>query len=387
MTMKNTVIISFLSIVLVFVLTACSGGSSNNSNAVVQQQTRSFKMGFTPWPYAATLAAVNNIYTFIDSSSDMIAHHIDSGVPWNEAVTANNFDNYGQAVKNEINDRVNRTSLMNNKTVYLAVSPFSGARDDIAGYWNTTTNQPRVSPWDTLDIGNNFVISAYANFVNELIKKFNPTHVNYAIEINEYYHNKSSVADRVKLDIFVVNVYSFLKNLYPNIKFMTSFVLTTPGSAKMQESAELFQRIKDYNDVVGISVYPYAFFSHADKGDPAKLPGDWLSQITTIAPGKPYFIAETSFLAESLSIPAFGLNVVADENKQDLYVKKLFAEANRLNMEGVVWFTAYDFDDLWASSLNDDLSLIWRDTGLKDGNQVSRKSLSTWNQWLAYPKQ
>jgi len=370
-------------IAVVLTLMACGGsGSGGGSNG---QPTRSFTMGFTPWPYAATLAAVNDIYSFIDDSADMIAHHMDSGVPWNEALTPNNFDNYGQNVKDEVIDRVSRTSLLSNKMVYLAVSPFSTARDDIAGYWNTAANQPRVSPWDTLDIGNDFVISAYANYVEELIKKFNPTYVNYAIEINEYYHNRSSVADRAKLDYFVVNVYSYLKNLYPDIQFMTSFVLTSPGSSKMQESAELFQRIKDYNDVIGISIYPYAFFSHADKGDPANLPADWLSQITSIAPGKPYFIAETGFIAESLSIPAFGLDVVSDQDKQDLYLDMLFSEADRLNMQGIVWFSAYDFDDLWASDLKDDVSLIWRDTGLKDGNQVARKSLGTWNQWLAYP--
>jgi len=374
-----------LFIAVVLILTGC-GGSGSDTGGSNGQPTRSFKMGFTPWPYAATIDAVNDIYSFIDDSSDMIAHHMDSGVPWNEAITPNNFDNYGQNVKDEVNDRVSRTSLMSNKTVYLAVSPFSSARDDIAAYWNTAANQPRVSPWDTLDIGNDFVISAYANYVEELIKKFNPTHVNYAIEINEYYHNRSSIAERDNLDYFVVNVYSYLKNLYPDIKFMTSFVLTSPGSSKMQETAELFQRIKDYNDVIGISIYPYAFFSHADKGDPANLPADWISQITSIAPSKPYFIAETGFIAEPLSIPAFGLDVVADEDKQDLYLDMLFTEADRLNMEGIVWFTAYDFDDLWASNLNDDLSLIWRDTGLKDGNQIARKSLSTWNQWLSYPR-
>ena len=220
--------------------------------------------------------------------------------------------------------------------MYLAVSPFSLSRDDIAAYWNTAPNQARVSSWDTLDIGNDFVVSAYANYVNELIKKFNPTYVNYAIEINENYHNRSSVDDRAKLDYFVVNVYSFLKNLYPDIKFMTSFVLTTPGLTKMLETAELFQRIKDYIDVVGISIYPYAFFSHADAGDPANLPADWLSQITTIAPDKPYFIAETGFVGEWLSIPSFGLDVVADEDKQDAYLDKLFMEADRLDMEGIV---------------------------------------------------
>ena len=341
-------------------------------------------MGFTPWPYANSAEAVNNIYNFIDDSADMIAHHMDSGVPWNEAVTANNFDNFGQNVQDEINDRVGRTSAMSNKTVYLAVSPFSALRDDIAAYWNTAPNQGRVAPFDTLDIGNDFVILAYANYVDELIKKFNPTYVNYAIEINEYYHNRSSDPDRAALDKFVVYIYGYLKNLYPDIKFMTSFVLTSPGSMKMQESTELFQRIKDYNDVIGISIYPYAFFSHADKGDPDNLPSDWLSQITNIAPGKPYFIAETGFVGESLSIPAFGLDVISDEDKQDLYLKKLFAEANRLNIEGLVWFSAYDFDELWASNFNDDFSLVWRDTGLKDGNQAARKSLHTWNQWLNY---
>lgn len=371
-----------LLILSALVLSACGGSGGSGSS---DPSTRSFKMGFTPWPYAATVDAVNDIYTFIDNSADMIAHHFDSGVPWNGSLTANNFNNYGQNVKDEINGRVSRTSLMNNQTVYLAVSPFSLGRDDIAENWDTAPNQPRLAPWDMRDIGNDNVISAYANYVNELIKKFNPTYVNYAIEINEYYHNRSSVSDRINLDKFVIDVYTYLKSLYPNIKFMTSFTLTTPGSTKMVETAELFQRIKDYNDVIGISLYPYAFFSHANKGDPANLPTDWLSQITTIAPGKPYFIAETGFVAESLSISAFGLNVIADEDKQDLYLDRLFAEANRLDMEGIVWFTAYDFDDLWASSLNDDLSLIWRDTGLKDGSQVPRKALSRWDQWLAYP--
>jgi hypothetical protein len=68
-----------------------------------------------------------------------------------------------------------------------------------------------------------------------------------------------------------------------------------------------------------------------------------------IAPGKPRFVAATWFVAESLSIPAFGLDVVVDEDKQDL-------------------------------------PLIWGDTALKDGHQIPRKSLDAWNQWLAFPR-
>ena len=345
-------------------------------------KTRTFKMGFTPWPYAATLDAVNETYSFIENNSDLIAHHIDSGVPWSESITADNFSNFGQNIKDEINGRVLR--LNNKQTVYLGVSPFSGARDGIALYWNTSANQPLPSPWDTLDIGNDFVVASYANYVHELIKQFDPTHINFGIEINEFYHNVP--ADRDKLDYFVVNVYSFLKNIYPNKTFMVSFVLGSPGSTKMQETADLFIRIKYYVDMIGISVYPYAFFDHADKGDPANLPSNWLSQIKDIAPDELYFIAETGFLGESLSIPAFGLNVIVDEDKQQLYVEKLFEESNKLNAQGIVWFAPYDFDDLWNSSLGDDLSLIWRDTGLKDGNQTPRKALDTWTLWKSYSK-
>ena len=89
--MKNTVVMSLLLIVLAFVLPACGGSNSTGAGG---QQTRSFKMGFTPWPYADTLSAVNDIYAFIDGSADIVAHHIDSGVPWNEA-TPNNFSGYG----------------------------------------------------------------------------------------------------------------------------------------------------------------------------------------------------------------------------------------------------------------------------------------------------
>ena len=156
----------FIFMVLAAFLPACAGSGGSDS-----QPTRSFTMGFTPWPYAATTDAVNDIYSFIDSSADMIAHHMDSGVPWNEALTPDNFDNYGSNVQDEINGRVTRTASMNNKSVYLAVSPFSTSRDDIAAYWNTAPNQSRVSPWDTLDIGNDFVVSAYANYVEELSKK------------------------------------------------------------------------------------------------------------------------------------------------------------------------------------------------------------------------
>lgn len=378
----------FLSIITSCELFNNEVDSSSNSKKPTEpeptEQTRSFYLGFTPWPYAATLDAINNTYAGIASNGDMIAHHLDGGVPWPESLTDNNFDNYPTDLKNEVNGRVSR--LESHQTVYLGVSPFNALRDDIALYWdNSGTNQPLPSPWDTLDLGSSFTRGSFTLYTKEMIEKFSPKYVNFGIEINEFYHNVP--AQRDNLVGFVAYVYQVLKPLYPEIKFMVSFVMKSPGSQTMTESAELFNRIKDYIDMVGISVYPYAFFDHSDKGDPANLPTNWLSQIKDIAPGKPYFVAETGFVGEDLSIPAFGLNVSCDEDKQDLYVQKLFEESNELDIEGIAWFSLYDFDDLWNSSLGDDLSLIWRDTGLYDGNENPRKALSTWQQWNSYERE
>lgn len=337
-------------------------------------------MGFTPWLYAATSTAQDEIFGFIEGNADLMAIHLDGGVPWPEAFTANNFDNYGSGVKSEVAGLVTRLSGMTNKTIYLAVSPFNSLRDGKAQYWNVSTGESLPSPWDSLQFNSDFVVAAYFNYLDELIKKFDPTYVNYAVEINEYYHNVPG--DIVNLQYFFVNLYSLLKAKYPDRIFMVSFAMTSPGSAKMRETADLFQLIKSYVDMVGISVYPYAFYSHPDKGNPANLPSNWLTQIEEIAPDRPYFIAETGFVGESLSIPAFGLEVVSDESKQKAYLEKLFEDSNKLKVAGIVWFAAYDFDDLWNDLLGDNLSLIWRDTGLKDGNQSSRQALDSWKNWL-----
>ena len=59
----------------------------------------------------------------------------------------------------------------------------------------------------------------------------------------------------------------------------------------------------DYVDIVGVSTYGYAFYNHADKGNPDTLPADWLTQIRVIAPDKPYAVTETGWIAGNLSIP------------------------------------------------------------------------------------
>ncbi len=104
-------------------------------------------MGFTTWPYDATVAAVN-----------FVAHHSDGGIPWQAALDRTAYDS---AVESEIQSRFDNTP--SNQRMYLAISPFNGGRDGLAGNWGAATNEPLPAPWDSRDFDSPEVISAYTN--------------------------------------------------------------------------------------------------------------------------------------------------------------------------------------------------------------------------------
>ena len=74
---------------LLTVLAACGGGSSPAPPVQPPAvETRSFYMGFTPWPYDATAAAVADTNQRIQDNGDIVDHHIMVGVPWEEALNS-----------------------------------------------------------------------------------------------------------------------------------------------------------------------------------------------------------------------------------------------------------------------------------------------------------
>lgn len=370
---------------MIFFLSSISSCNKKEeaSGITTNIKTRSFYMGFTPWLYAASSQAESDVYNFINTNGDIIAHHFQQGIPFNDAGTLGNFSNYETNIQNEVNNRVNLTN--NSKVIYLAIDSLNGSRNGLTDFWGTSANQSRPAPWNARSFNNSDVISAYTNFSLELIARFNPTYFNFAPEISDLMISNPSEFNNFK--IFANVVYSSIKAAYPNLKLMVSIALKTPGSAEMVTALNGFDEIKDYVDIVGVSTYAYAFYAHANKGDPANLPSDWLTQITDIAPGKTYAIVETGWIAENLSIPSFSLNVDSDADKQDLYLQALLQGANEINAETVLWFTSYDYDTLWSTTLGmDNLAKIWKDTGLYDENLAPRESLSTWKSWYNYKR-
>jgi hypothetical protein len=369
---------AFLLIISCILINSCGGSSSGTL------QTRPFYMGFTPWPYDFTIAAVDDTYTKINENGDLVAHHLDGGIPWDEALSGSA---YHVNVESEFSTRVTKTQA--NKVVYLAVNPLNSDRDGLADHWGASTGEALTPPWSSYSFADQDVIDAYIAFSLDLIARFNPTYFNYAIEINELMVNDINNGT-TEFDAFVTfsnQVYSALKLAHPELPLMVSIALKTPGSAEMLTAQAGFDRIKDNVDLVGVSSYGYIFYSHADKGDPANLPSDWLSQIKTIAPGKPVAIAETGWIAEDLDLSSPPVLVTSNETWQNNYLTKLFTEAEAIDAEFIVWFSIVDFDALWSGALgSSDVAKIWRDTGLYDDNVQARAGLTTWKNWYARQK-
>lgn len=357
-------------------LAGCGGGGGGGgSNA----PTRNFAMGFTPWPYDATQAAVDFVYAEIAARGDIVAHHLDGGIPWQEAL-----DNtpYPAAVEAELATRLSRTP--SGKTVYLAVSPLSIGRDGLAGYWGSGTNEPLPPAWAARDFDSPEVIQAYTSFAIDLIGRFDPAWFNLGIEASELALNDLTRFGRFVT--FAEQVTASLKVAFPNLPLMISVGLKSPGSASAAVIDSELPALVQHVDVVGASVYPFVFFDHADKGDPANLPANWLSQLRTLASGKPIAVAETGWIAERLEIPAFSVDVAASAADQDAYLNLLFREARALDARFIVWFSLVDYDALWNGVLGQDpVARIWRDTGLYDETLNPRPSLDSWQLQLAIP--
>lgn len=343
--------------------------------------SRAYELAFTPWPYDATPEAVDFVYSEIAARGDFIAHHLDAGIPWNEAL---NGTAYAPEVESELGTRLNNTPPGARR--YLAISPLNSARNGLAGYWSNGTNQPLPAPWDARALDDPAVITAYTNFATDLIQRFDPDYFNLGIEASELALNDSAAYNA--LVAFTAAVSGELRAQFPGVQLMISVALKSPGSAEAAVIEAELPRLVQYVDVVGISVYPYIFFSHPNRGDPANLPADWLSQITAVAGGKPIAIAETGWAAEPVVIPAFGVDVDSSAADQDAYLARLFTEAQSLDAEFIVWFFLTDYDALWDGVLaQDPVARIWRDTGLIDENLNPRPALDTWMAELALPIQ
>lgn len=363
-------------LVVILLSISCSGGGDSTDPVV---ESRFLQMGFTPWLYEASFTAQDYVYDQIQQNGDIISHHLMGGIPWQEALDGTA---YPQSLEDEIATRLSKT--LPGKTVYLSIDSLNGLRTELAPNWGAMQNEPRTGAWATRNFDSPEVIQAYGNFALGMIARFNPAYFNYSVEISGLMFNEPLAYDAFVS--FADAIYKRIKAAHPDLVLLVSLSLKTPNNTEMQITKDGFARIANYVDMAGISIYPYAFFEHAAKGDPANLPADWMSQIATLAPGKPVAVTETGWAAENLVIPTFMIDLPVSADDQQRFTEMMLDEADRLNAEFVIWFCIADYDTLWTTVLgSDDVGRIWRDIGFYDENLNARPAFDTWQNLFARP--
>ncbi|MDC3962567.1 hypothetical protein KEG38_52605 [Polyangium jinanense] len=337
-------------------------------------------MGFTPFPYDITEAAVLDVYDKLAQEGDLYAFHTLSGVPWVEAGQGLGLDGYGQSVKDAW--AFQKAHIKPDHKIYLGLTPLDDSRSKMADYWGAQEHMPLPPPWDTYDFNAPEVKAAYLSFCETAIANYKPDFMGIGIEVNLLKKNAPARwAAYVELQ---KSTYEALKISHPDLPVFVTLtgvdLLEGWTDANHEGQMAALADILPYTDILAISLYPYMSKYLADS-----LPPTVFADLAALAPGKPIAIAESGYTAQVTTLAMAGITFHGSPEKQDNFVNLLVNEAQTLKMPFVVNFVVQDYDALWQKAGGGDLLTVWRDTGFFDENGAARPAMTTWRNALARP--
>ncbi len=362
----------FSMLIILFVVSACgsSGGGDNDSNTA----SRSYYLGFTPFPYAISTEAVDFSYDTISNNADLVAHHLEEGVPWDELDLNQGIENF----PTELRDgwALRRAKSPPGHLNYVAISPIALQRNAIAPRpdsvggglpaWLTAFNLDRTK-------------TAYLRYSIEAIEYFDPDYLVIGIEVNELRHSRPDLWDDY-LELHR-DTYNSLRALYPELSISVSvtgmnlipgYTDATATTEKYNEQLAALGAVMAYSDLYCLSLHTFISALLAD----TVISTDELQQIFA-ANDKPLAVCETSYPAQVFTLGALTWN--GDSSKQQQYFENLFSVIENHAAEFIVSFVIRDYDDLWVSlGSPDDFNKLWRDTGFYDEAGSARPVLETW---------
>jgi len=325
---------------------------------------RNFKMGFSTWPYAATLGAQDSTYAFLAAEGDIYSEHIDDKIPWsawmNSTALPNDFINNIQGRKNR--------KIAGNE-LFLSVSLLNIGRDNLAEDFNGQS-----PTYDSLN--QQSIEDAYVAHLNYIINELQPDHMIISIEANELLVNSPQLWEPYKK--LMTEVRRRIKSAHPSLPLSESMTLHNWFRHSTTDSAGFVAEIRNYVnnnlDFAAISFYP--FFKGLESKTDYQEAFDFLHAQTT----KKIAFSETTQIAEDLIVSGLSLNIPSNHTKHKEYLETLLLNAYRQDYEFVIWWAYKDYDALWQTFPANvkDLGQLWRDTGLLDENGTDRPALAVW---------
>ena len=379
-----TVIILF-SLVLIFSgddKKSKSGNSSDKVNFPAEEKidkyvSRPFHMGFTRWPPDFEVKAIENMYDFIDNHGDLIAHHFDGGIPWQEALDGSKFSNH----------LMNDWSYSKSKTprghkVLVSITPFDSSRKDTAKHWGEKDNEDLTSPWKEYKLNDEHIKTAYLNYANRVIDYFDPDYLAIGIEVNIAITKDINRWNEYKeLHRYV---YEELKKKHSSLPIFATISLShldglEGGADKNKQRSELSGFMK-YNDILTLSAYPYGFAGREEKPAPENMFDNALYFKKKIA------ISETG--APSREFRSLGFKYSFSEEDQKDYVNFLMRKGVENNFVFIVNWEAIDSDKLlekFPSGIVRELGKLYAYLGLEKSDGTPKSALAVWDKYLKLP--
>lgn len=353
---------------------------TSNTNSVqteIKYTSRPFRMGFTRWPPAFEAEAITRMYNFIGKHGDLIAHHFDNGIPWQEAYSGKSFS---QHLMNDWNEAKKNTPK--GHKVLVSITPLDFSRENMAKYWGESDNQDLKTPWKDLKLNDPMVKTAYLNYAKKVVDFFHPDYLAIGIEVNiALTKNKERWEEYKDLHQYV---YTELKKSNPSLPIFATISLShldgLEGGAKPKIQKEELQGFMQYNDILALSAYPYGFGGRVEK--PA--PEDMFD--SALAFGKPIAISETG--EPSREFRALGFKYSLSEDDQAQYIDLLMRKGEELKFIFIVNWEAIDSDKLlekFPAGLVRELGEIYAYLGLEKSDGTVKKALTIWDKYLKLP--
>ncbi|MBP7736988.1 MAG: hypothetical protein KA369_13505 [Spirochaetes bacterium] len=352
--------------------------------------SRSYYLGLTPFPYDISgVDRIEWVYDRIRTDADLMAHHFDNGIPWDQALAGTP---YPSKVTDDWYFRKSHTPA--GHKLYVAVTPINGMRDGLAPLWNATgDNQPLTgTDWESRTFNSTEVKIAYLYYCRSVIDYFNPDYIAVGVEVNLV---KKLIP--AQWDAYLElqgETYAALKALYPNLPIFVTLtgidLVEGYSDANHADQMAALSQVIDHTDYYAISLHP--FFAEVPGGT---VPADMADRIFSLnTKGKPACITETSFPAEELTMTYYDpdITLAGTPEKQRYYFSYLLEEAQNYGFVFVVNFLVRDYDVLWSTPAPgglgspEDINKAWRDTGFYDQDGNARPALEVWKARLALPR-
>lgn len=361
--------------------TGSTGASSSSGGG-----TRTFDMGFTPWPYDATLEAIDWTWSTLRADGDVVSQHIEEGVPWPEAASGAPFPASFDAL---LADRKKRAA---GAKQLLSLNPLDLSRTKLAGRRTDQLNAPLEPPWSGYAIDDPAVLTAYLAYVKRVADILEPTYIQTGIEVN-LLRRETDAATWARYVKLQCAVYQGLKSAGYAQPISVSLV-STPfyQPEKYDTKPDLPAQIQALHDlepcvdVVAWSVYPFMSGLLADA-----IPDDYFASFMDLT-SKPMAVSESGYPAETWSLPN-GPTWKGTPEKQRAFADRLLSEAASRRLRFVVWFPLRDYDALWSKPTSmgglgqDGVSIVWRDSGMYDAGGSPRAALARWRDAFSVPRE